>query len=149
MLENDAARTKPDVLKSTDGGLTFTPDTIGLHSDQFGTDYVTAMIYHNGKLYLAFNYVDIYEQGVGSTSIKKYYESNTKAYPNPFTKTINIETDYPITSIVVMNTMGKVVLKEEPMLNSHILTLNHVPSGIYYIMYTSNDIKQSIKVVKR
>ena len=127
MLVNDANNSHPNVIKSTDGGQTFSVDTIGLQPNAFGTVLISRMLYFNGYLYLAPNYFDIYKQGTSSTSINEASKINVQVYPNPVTHTLHIKNDNPITSINVTNMIGEILLSETPLYNTCLLYTSPSP----------------------
>ena len=149
MLVNDANNSHPNVIKSTDGGQTFSVDTVGLQPNAFGTVLISRMLYFNGDLYLAPNYFDIYKQGTSSTSINEVSKINVQAYPNPVTHTVHIKNDNPITSISVTNMIGEILLSETPLYNTHSINFETFPSGIYFVTISATNQTQTLKVVKK
>jgi len=149
MLVNNVNGSHPDVIKSTDGGQTFSVDTVGLQPNAFGTVLISRMLYFNGDLYLAPNYFDIYKKGASSTSVNEINKINAQAYPNPVTNTLHIKNDNPITSISVSNIIGEMVLNETVFNKNHSIDFGSLKSGIYFVTISSANETQTLKVIKR
>lgn len=58
-------------------------------------------------------------------------------YPNPTTQFIHIQSNVPVEHIRVFNFLGQVVL--ETTTNTQTLTVNHLPSGRYFIQLETAD----------
>jgi len=148
-LINDARNTRSDVFNSSDGGQTFAKDTVGLPNDQWGTIAVVKFLYFKSKLWMALNSPDIFIQGASTMAINEISKLNSKLYPNPCSNFINIENDYPISSIKVSNMLGQVIVIETPLDKSHTIDLSKMPDGMYYISITANNLTETVKLLKR
>lgn len=145
MLVNDANNSHPDVIKSTDGGQTFTIDTVGLQPNAFGTVLVKKMLYFKGKLYFAPNYFDIYTQGEGTaTGIKDNLKIQVSLYPNPTNGLFTVDLNHNET-LQLLDNNGKVLLVQT---NNTIDISNH-PNAMYFVQIISNNNIQTLKLIKQ
>lgn len=149
MLENDASNSRIDVIKSTDGGQTFSIDTVGLTIDPFGTVSLRKFLYFKGQLWMAPNLTDVFTQGDKSTHVKSVHAINLNVYPNPFRNTLKIQCDSRMESIEIHDVLGNMVLSIQPMYSTYTFSFSHLPSGIYFVTVTSNQQKKTIKVLKQ
>ncbi len=148
MLTNNAANTLPDVLTSTDGGATFSKDTVGLSNDQFGAGGFVNFVYFDNKVWFAPNGPDIYIQG-GSVGVKNIAKLNSKVYPNPVSHSVTIENEFAISNISVTNILGNTIMNESPKSKKHSIDISTLPSGMYFVTITANNQTQTVKVVKK
>lgn len=148
MLENNLNNSHADVIRSTDGGVTFSVDTVGLYPTSFGTILVNKFLYFNNKLYFGANYNDIYVQGEGVTAVKELSAIHVKVYPNPFTKNVTVESATSINSIQILNMMGQVVHSEMPLSKDFEINLEGVAKGVYFVNIQTNDQLKTVKIVK-
>lgn len=148
MLTNNATNSVIDVLKSTDGGLTFTQDTVGLPFDQFGASKFIDYVYFQNKIWFAPNIADIYVQGEGIADVNEMTELNSKVYPNPVSHNLTIENEHTIQSVTILNMIGETVVNEIPNSKSHIINMDATPSGMYFVKISANNQTQTIKVFK-
>lgn len=147
VLVNDKPKTNPDVIKSIDGGLTFTADTVGLYADPNGASNSIKMLYHKDALYMAINVLDVYKQdkptGIGSLN-----KTSFKVYPNPVANNLRIENTISITSLELTNILGKVILNEFPMQNNYVLDLSNLTKGVYFLKINSANQSEVVKLLK-
>lgn len=148
MLSNNANNSHPDVIRSTDGGQTFSIDTVGLQPNSFGTVLPTKFLYYNGMLWLAPNYFDIYTQGTGNVGVKEISNMNATVYPNPVNNNLTIENDREIESISISNMQGLTIAKDTPYTKSHTIDMSSLPSGLYFVIIKSNNQTLTTKVIK-
>ena len=148
MLSNNATNTVIDVWKSTDGGQSFSPDTVGLPNDQFGSTGFVDFVYFNEKLWFAPNAVDIYVQDAAAAGVQDHEKLNAKVYPNPASNSLTIENDMPLESITVFNSLGEIIEMAIPNSKMHFLDLSAIPNGIYMVRITSNKQTETVKIVK-
>lgn len=66
-------------------------------------------------------------------------------YPNPFTNELYIDTDAAVSNVSVTNALGQLVYKGNEVKQ---IDLSNQASGMYYIAFTANGIKQVYSVVK-
>ncbi len=149
MLTNDASNSHPDVIKSTDGGQTFSIDTIGLQADAFGTVLPTKFLNFKGKLWMAVNYHDIYTQGASNVGVKNLVANTASIYPNPFTNTFEIKNNRPISLMQVYDMTGNLILRAEPNQYSHSVDLSNVANGVYIIHLRADDTNQILQLIKK
>ncbi len=71
-------------------------------------------------------------------------------FPNPTQDVLTIKSKAPLSSIEVINVMGKVVLKETELVNNNnlVLDLSALPSGVYSIRVKGNAFLKTVQVVK-
>lgn len=72
-------------------------------------------------------------------------------YPNPVKDKLTIEnSDFKITSIKVMDTNGKVVIRHTVSGKRHEIDLAHLPDGVYFVSFEQNGkILKTEKVLKK
>ncbi len=75
--------------------------------------------------------------------------TNFRVYPNPTSSTINIAYSENISSVVLFNLLGQVVLKVQPNLNQVSIDLSSLPSATYFVKVASNSHEKVVKVIKR
>ncbi|MBB4805001.1 hypothetical protein HNP38_000273 [Chryseobacterium defluvii] len=75
-------------------------------------------------------------------------KDNVKAYPNPFTDTLNISDISNVKSVAIIDTAGRLVKTiDKP---SSALHLGELKSGMYLVaLYMKDGSKQTIKVIKK
>lgn len=132
MLVNDANNSHPNVIKSTDGGQTFSVDTVGLQPNAFGTVLISRMLYFNGDLYLAPNYFDIYKQDAGSTGINEIYELDIQVYPNPAHSFLQVNGIINDHAYVIYDISGR-EMKNGIISNAQNIDLQGMPTGMYFL----------------
>ncbi len=132
-LVNDASQTQPDVIKSTDGGLTFSEDTVGLLIDGFGTAKAVEMLYLNEELYMALNFQDVYKQSAGTSGVLELSKIEVQVFPNPVSNELTINTNSEISIIEVLDVTGRVVETIRP--NSHFIKIDCsvYKTGMYFL----------------
>lgn len=69
-------------------------------------------------------------------------------YPNPFTNYFKLKYPEIITSIELFNNLGQSVLKTKPNVKETTLSVNHLPTGIYFMELSSKYNKGIIKTIK-
>ena len=78
-----------------------------------------------------------YENNSNSTNTSNYSNNKINIYPNPATDIINIESNYYINSIEIVDNMGRLIMKKE---SCNKLNINGLKSGTYSIyLYTENE----------
>ncbi len=98
---------------------------------------------HSTTKNIAVFFADIYEYDAAN---------NFNVYPNPFYNKIYINTPYnEDLNIVLKNSLGQVVLNQvlEGGSNQHLVPLNHLVSGLYFIkVYSNNRVLHIEKLIK-
>lgn len=79
------------------------------------------------------------------------HSSKMKAYPNPTTDAITVDTKeyYPDGSISLLDGDGKQIVLEKISNTSHTLSLKHLPSGLYLIRLSNMKRRETCKVFKQ
>jgi hypothetical protein len=75
--------------------------------------------------------------------------ANFSVYPNPTSGIINISYSENVSSVVLFNVLGQVVLEAQPNLNQVAIDLSSFPSATYFIKVASNGNEKVVKVIKR
>tara|TARA_B100001741_G_scaffold154289_1_gene127406 strand:+ start:63 stop:1550 length:1488 start_codon:yes stop_codon:yes gene_type:complete len=97
-------------------------------------DIITSGFYGNNFLF--------FENNSSSTNSSNYFSDKIKIYPNPATDIINIESNYNINSIEIVDNMGRLIMEKE---GCNKLIISELKSGTYSIyLYTGNK-----KIIKR
>ncbi|MBF6640308.1 T9SS type A sorting domain-containing protein, partial [Flavobacterium sp. J49] len=109
----------------------------------------------NGATYYAVNVTS----GCSSTpfavtvtvalGVSGFNEANFKAYPNPTSGIFNIAYSENISSVVLINVLGQVVLENQSNSDQVSVDLSSLPSATYFVKVTANGKVKVIKVVKR
>ncbi|MFL2573885.1 MAG: T9SS type A sorting domain-containing protein [Flavobacteriales bacterium] len=91
-------------------------------------DIVTSGFYGNNFLF--------FENNNSSTNIGNLTKDNINIYPNPASEIINIESEYQISYIEIVDYLGKIIIKTD---NYKTLNINELNNGMYSInIYTEN-----------
>ena len=69
-------------------------------------------------------------------------------YPNPFSNYFKLKYPEIITSVELFNNLGQSVLKRNPNNKETTLSVNHLPTGIYFMEISSKNNKGIIKGIK-
>lgn len=143
-LTNDKQNSKPDFLVSTDAGLTFSKDTIGLPNDQWGTMTCRAMTIYNNDLYAVIG-ADVYKKALATTGIDEESTQSPQHVlsPNPTTGMIHIS-NLQNETVEVYDIQGNKLLSQ----TTPTLQINNFPNGIYFVKIISQENIDFIKVVK-
>ncbi len=87
-----------------------------------------------------------FENQMFNVSVKRFFETSLKIFPNPTTDLVHIEIDAPIKSVRITNLKGK-VLQEE---NSKNVSLGNLPAGVYFItVVDENNVGRRERVIKQ
>ena len=83
-----------------------------------------------------------FENNASSTNSSFYSSDKINIYPNPSADIINIESNYNINSIEIVDNMGRLIIKKE---SCNKLNISELKSGTYSVyLYTGNK-----KIIKR
>lgn len=86
-----------------------------------------------------------FENQMINVSVKRFFESSLKIFPNPTTDLVHIETDAPIKSVRITNLDGK-VLREETSVD---ISLGNLPAGVYFLsIVDENNVERRERVIK-
>jgi hypothetical protein len=90
-------------------------------------------------------------KSTGSNVAPIVTSDHLKVYPNPTSDVLMIETDQPITRVIVLNTLGSVVLSNNVSnLSQTTISLRSLTSGVYIlIIYGENSVPKKALVIKK
>ena len=71
-----------------------------------------------------------------------------KLYPNPVTRTLNIEAMERIERIVIFDLLGQKLLERSPNMLKTEIDMEHLAVGTYIIQLVSNNSSDSFKIIK-
>ncbi len=72
-----------------------------------------------------------------------------EVYPNPTSSFLNIKSAENITSVMIVDMLGKVVMQEVVKKNNAQLNLAELPAGFYFVKVNTADSQKLIKVIKQ
>ena len=114
-------------------GIIINSEIVDLDGDG-DMDIVTSGFYGNNFLF--------FENNNSSTNIGDLTIDNINIYPNPASEIINIESEYQISYIEIIDYLGKIIIKTD---NYKTLNINELNNGMYSInIYTKNK-----KIIKK
>ena len=109
-------------------GIIINSEIVDLDGDG-DMDIVTSGFYGNNFLF--------FENNNSSTNIGDLTKDNINIYPNPASEIINIESEYQISYIEIIDYLGKIIIKTDNYKN---LNINELNNGMYSInIYTENE----------
>ena len=79
------------------------------------------------------------------SNVNEFSNSEFKLYPNPSNGLINLSVN-SAENLKITTLLGKVVF-EKPQLEGKTIDVQHLPSGVYYCSYTSNNTLYSEKIL--
>lgn len=82
-------------------------------------------------------------------SINLFDSTQINLYPNPSVENIFIETDELINEIIIFNTIGQIVLKNQPNSKAFSIDISNLQNGQYFITLISNSITETKKFIKK
>ncbi len=129
-LSNNVFGSTPDLLVSSDGGLTFQKDTVGFPEFQDGTNYtISGMAFLNGWAFAQVNSGDLYRKQIGTVGLEEAaaQASKVKFWPNPALDKINFSKACHFT---VANCFGAQLMNVENASNADVSTL---APGVYHV----------------
>lgn len=125
-------------MLNSDDSITWTPAYAGNNFSTFGQDslkelYVAAV--NNGKIYKI--------KSESALSTEEYTLNPVKIYPNPASEMVFIEgLDQKVYSAEIISLEGRKVLKETKINNDNSIDISGIPTGTYYILLKSGDLKE-------
>lgn len=129
-LSNNMFGSSPDLLVSTDGGLTFQKDTVGLPEFLDGTNYsINGMVFMNGWAFAQVNSGDLYRKQIGTVGLEEaaVQASTVKFWPNPALDKINFSTACHFT---LANSLGARVMEVQ---NANTADISNLVPGVYFV----------------
>ena len=73
-----------------------------------------------------------------------------RAYPNPASETLHIESESGnVTEVVVTDMTGRVVMKMQPNATSHIIDISSLNGGVYMVTVTNDRGQDTVRIVKQ
>lgn len=142
-LVNNKSKTKPDFLVSTDGGVSFSQDTIGLPFDNWGTMAARAMLIYNNSIYTALG-PDVYKKSLGPAGVNSIKNNtNHVLSPNPSNGLVYIS-GISGETIDLYNLQGSKLKTQK----SSTLDLSQFSNGVYFIKISSPTKTEILKVIK-
>ncbi len=138
-ISTDGGENFTKVGSQTDISATYTKYTYDL-SDYAGQNvYIAIVCVSVDRFYLYVDDISCAIKGTTSSPII-YSESYLKAYPNPFTSNLTLESEKGISQVVVMNVSGQVVLAKQANGQSKlVLEANNLDTGLYIVKLTEVD----------
>ena len=118
--------------------VTFTPPTTGIY--YFGFQAYSAPYQYN--LLVDDILIDV------ALEDKDFTKNTFKFYPNPVKDILHLSYDQNISTVVVYNLLGQLIMERNINSNSTSLDMSHLNSGTYLVKVTSDKITKTIKVIK-
>jgi len=98
----------------------------------------------------AFGQVEDYTLNIGNVlSVKESSKVSIKAFPNPVTDILHIESPSKVKSVSVVDASGKFVSSYKLNTAKSQINLSGLVPGIYFVNIEMEDVTQSIKVIKK
>ncbi len=73
-----------------------------------------------------------------------------RAYPNPASETLHIESESGnVTDVVVTDMTGRIVMKMQPNATSHIIDISSLNGGVYLVTITNDRGQDTVRIVKQ
>jgi len=82
-------------------------------------------------------------------NINKIQQDQILLYPNPFVERLQITTQLQHYTTTILDVFGKTVIMEKKMSGNSDVNLESLPSGIYFMVFKSDNIHKVEKVVKQ
>ena len=122
--------------------------------DEPGLYYVSLIVENAEGCYDSeVKQVNVFVGSLSSNSELSTYQNDVRVFPNPFSGKVNVslENDLDLYKMEVHNTNGKLILTKNDLSKSgqFSFSLEHIPSGLYYIQFYSNKGIITKKIVKR
>lgn len=145
--EQNSNGSHPEIYASSDGGVTFSSDTIGLPSNA-GIEYAIDFHLFNNELFLVFNSFEIYRKGEGLGISEIEHEVNISLYPNPTKDKIYLNSDKEIEAVSVYNLQGKLINHIAWNSSNSFVDISNVPNGIYFVKIRTKEIEVTRRIFK-
>ncbi|MFN3969122.1 T9SS type A sorting domain-containing protein, partial [Flavobacterium sp.] len=81
--------------------------------------------------------------------VNGFDDANFMVYPNPTSGMFNIKYTENISTVVLMNVLGQVILEEKPNFEEVTIDLSSLPSATYFVKVESNGKVKVVKVIKK
>lgn len=133
-LENDKDQTVPNLISSSNGGVSFVADSAGMPVAASAVS-PWKMIQHQGKQVLALNVMDVFTRAGGNSISETQKQSTTLLYPNPVADELFVKTESGANKLKVLDLNGRVILESEL---SGSLDVSSLPLGYYLIQLSKN-----------
>ncbi|MEZ4837551.1 T9SS type A sorting domain-containing protein [Flavobacterium sp.] len=143
-LENNNTNSEPDILISTNGGETFTPDIVGLDVVQFGTVTARNFIPKDDNLFMCLNFRQIYKKQYSSLSVSDV-NSNIPVFsiaPNPVREKLYVNHSERISKSEIFNVNGQLIKHQ----NSTFENISWSLKGLFILKIT--DINGNANIQK-
>lgn len=90
-------------------------------------------------------------RSVMTTNTPITVDKKVRVFPNPFSDVINIDSDYPINRISIINNVGLVIVNKELANTNHErLSLAGIAPGVYIlIIYIGNSVPEKTLIIKK
>lgn len=148
-IENDASNSVINLIHSSDRGASWQYDTLGFHTDPFGTDAVRSMFMHKGEVYAVCALGKAYKKAVSVGQEELLAERLLKIYPNPVRDILKIE--YPgekMESIKLLDLQGNIVRYKDEIMDSSIeFEVRGIARGTYILELTTASGTRSQQVI--
>lgn len=145
-LDNDANNSHPDVLASSNGGLSFVVDTAGLPANSilgFGKSFAE----HNGYLFMGLNATDVYRKTLEPVGLVEVESLLWNVYPNPASRQIAI-TGIPAKSwVAVADGMGKVIYRSQVQQTPFDLNVSQWAPGMYSVQVNNGSLRSMKRLI--
>jgi Zn-dependent metalloprotease len=143
-------------LQRNSAGAVF-PYTVGSFAKITGTNFTTASYY-----YYFYKWV-IESEGCSSASVpviakvetctgidKEGQDAGIEVYPNPASSLLNIKSAENITTVAVVDMLGKVVMQDASVRkNNTQLNIAELPSGFYFVKVNTAEAQKLVKIIKQ
>jgi len=90
------------------------------------------------------DYSPLHERDVSSVPENPSYNENVSVFPNPASDEINIKCSFSRYFVNIVDLFGKTVISSE---NPKNIKLNNLPTGIYTLVFVSDNFRQEFKLV--
>ncbi len=151
-LGNDVLETAPELIMSSDGGQTFSKDTVGFPNNVLGTNFqIKKMVFLNGWVFAQLSSGDLFRKQIATVGINESAaKTNIEIYPNPCTEfvTIKIENNLLQKSFSIYDQLGRLILNDKLTAASTSINVRSLPVGIYFIKL-DGESTQGYKIIKQ
>ncbi len=138
-----------DVFSTTQGGQFSTNDWEEIIFDvPSGHTYVRVrlVIYQNGNEYLGF---DNFQLHLATLSTSSNLIEGFSFGPNPTQGILRLKAKVILDKATIYDVLGKEIYVQKGNSAEMSLNISHLPKGVYFAQVESNDIKHTIKVIKK
>ena len=146
--DQNANGSHSDVYVSTDGGVTFATDTVGL-APNAGIENVIELRFYNDELFMALNGNEIYRKGGIANISTTENLPVVSLYPNPSNDLVHLKSDREIDFIEIVDLQGNVVMKTVLNSSTASLDLSNIVSGVYLVKIQSGNNGIIQRIVKQ